>query len=114
MIEILIEFHHGIDKTAIYVLCGVTQVCVRHVPQCQYCLGIAKLLGMILRVSAFENCKRSFSKLSMAKYGQAQVEWFQPFLALPHGIPSPDPFCRVLTRRKPDELPPCCAPGYSW
>jgi DDE_Tnp_1-associated/Transposase DDE domain len=41
------------------------------------------------------------------EYGQAQVVWFQQFLAFPHGLPSPDTFRRVLSRLKPDELTPC-------
>src|SRR5262245_40761093 len=28
----------------------------------------------------------------MEEYGQAQAEWFQQFLELPHGIPSMTPF----------------------
>src|SRR5262252_7682225 len=43
----------------------------------------------------------------MQEYGQAQAEWFQQFLALPHGIPSHDTFRRVLSRLKPDELTQC-------
>ena len=43
----------------------------------------------------------------MEEYGQAQAEWFQQFLALPHGIPSHDPLRRVLSRLKPDELTEC-------
>ena len=43
----------------------------------------------------------------MEEYGQAQAEWFKEFLELPHGIPSPDTFRRVLARLKPDELPQC-------
>jgi len=41
------------------------------------------------------------------EYGQAQAVWFQQFLALPHGIPSPDTFRRVLSRLNPDELTQC-------
>ena len=44
----------------------------------------------------------------MEEYGQAQAEWFEQFLELPHGIPSPDTFRRVLSRLQPDELPQCC------
>jgi predicted transposase YbfD/YdcC len=44
----------------------------------------------------------------MEEYGQAQAEWFQQCLALPHGIPSHDTFRRVLSRLKPDELTQCC------
>ena len=43
----------------------------------------------------------------MEEYGQAQAEWFQEFLELPHGIPSHDTFRRVLSRLKPDELTQC-------
>jgi DDE_Tnp_1-associated len=41
----------------------------------------------------------------LEEYGQAQAEWFQQFLELPHGIPSPDTLHRVLSRLKPDALP---------
>ena len=40
----------------------------------------------------------------MEEYGQAQADWLKEFLDLPHGIPSPDPFRRVLFRLKPEEL----------
>ena len=43
----------------------------------------------------------------MEEYGQAQADWFQQFLALPYGIPSPDTFRRVLSRLKPEELTQC-------
>lgn len=43
----------------------------------------------------------------LEEYGQAQAEWFNQFLELPHGIPSPDTFRRVLSRLKPDELSQC-------
>src|ERR671931_130536 len=43
----------------------------------------------------------------MEEYGQAQAEWLQQFLELPHGIPSHDTFRRVLSRLKPDELTQC-------
>src|SRR5262245_48100709 len=47
----------------------------------------------------------------LEEYGQAQVEWFQQCLELPRGIPSHDTFRRVLSRRKPDELPQCFVHG---
>ena len=43
----------------------------------------------------------------MEEYGQAQAEWFEQFLELPHGIPSSDTFRRVLSRLKPEELTQC-------
>jgi predicted transposase YbfD/YdcC len=43
----------------------------------------------------------------MEEDGQAQAEWFQQFLELPHGIPSHDTCRRVLSRLKPDELTQC-------
>src|SRR5262247_3542308 len=43
----------------------------------------------------------------MEEYGQAQAEWLQQFLELPHGIPSHDTFRRVLSRLKLDELTQC-------
>ena len=43
----------------------------------------------------------------MEEYGHAQAEWCKQFLELPHGIPSHDPFRRVLSRLKPDELTQC-------
>src|ERR671924_150007 len=45
----------------------------------------------------------------MEEYGQAQAEWFEQFLELPHGIPSHDTFRRVLSRLKPDDLTQCFA-----
>lgn len=41
------------------------------------------------------------------EYGHAQADWFQQFLALPHGIPSADTFRRVLSRLEPEELTQC-------
>jgi len=41
----------------------------------------------------------------MEEYGQAQAAWFEQ--CLPHGIPSPETFRRVLSRLKPDELRQC-------
>jgi hypothetical protein len=38
--------------------------------------------------------------------GPAQAEGGQSCCALPPGLPSPATFRRVLSRRKPDELPP--------
>ena len=43
----------------------------------------------------------------MEEYGQAQADWFEQFLDLPHGIPSPDTCRRVLSRLKPEELTQC-------
>lgn len=43
----------------------------------------------------------------MEEYGQAQADWFEQFLDLPHGIPSPDTFRRVLSRLRPEELTQC-------
>ena len=43
----------------------------------------------------------------MEEYGQAQADWLEEFLDLPHGIPSPDTFRRVLSRLKPEELTQC-------
>ena len=43
----------------------------------------------------------------MEEYGQAQADWFKEFLDLPHGIPSPDTFRRVLSRLRPEELTQC-------
>ena len=40
-------------------------------------------------------------------YGYAQAEWFSDVLDLPHGIPSHDPFRRVLCQLDPDELTKC-------
>jgi hypothetical protein len=39
--------------------------------------------------------------------GQAKQEWGVRFLDLAQGIPSPDPFGRVLARVSPEALPPC-------
>lgn len=41
------------------------------------------------------------------EYGNAQAEWFEDVLDLPHGIPCDDTFRRVLSRLDPDELTQC-------
>jgi predicted transposase YbfD/YdcC len=41
------------------------------------------------------------------EYGKAQAEWFAQVLELPHGIPGPDTFRRVLSRLDPEELTRC-------
>lgn len=43
----------------------------------------------------------------VAAFGQAKVEWFQTFLALPNGIPSHDTFTRVFARLDPEQFQTC-------
>lgn len=40
-------------------------------------------------------------------FGKAKQEWFQTFLALPNGIPSPDTFRRVFARLDPAQFQTC-------
>jgi predicted transposase YbfD/YdcC len=40
----------------------------------------------------------------MEEFGESKSEWFEEFLALPHGIPSHDTFRRVFARIDPDEF----------
>jgi predicted transposase YbfD/YdcC len=40
-------------------------------------------------------------------FGKAKAEWVQPFLALPHGIPSHDTFGRVLARLEAQQCERC-------
>jgi len=42
-----------------------------------------------------------------AEFGKAKREWFETFLELPNGIPSPDTFRRVLQRLDPKEFEAC-------
>jgi predicted transposase YbfD/YdcC len=42
-----------------------------------------------------------------AEFGKAKREWFETFLELPNGIPSPDTFRRVLQRLDPHEFEAC-------
>jgi len=42
-----------------------------------------------------------------AEFGKAKREWFETFLELPNGIPSPDTFRRVLARLDPQEFEAC-------
>ena len=42
-----------------------------------------------------------------AEFGKAKQEWFETFLELPNGIPSPDTFRRVLSRLDPHEFEAC-------
>jgi predicted transposase YbfD/YdcC len=45
--------------------------------------------------------------VAVETFGKAKREWFQRFLALPHGIPSHDTFGRVLALLSPEHLPAC-------
>ncbi len=42
-----------------------------------------------------------------SEFGHAKREWFETFLDLPNGIPSPDTFRRVLSRLDPQEFEAC-------
>ncbi len=42
-----------------------------------------------------------------AEFGKAKQAWFETFLELPNGIPSPDTFRRVLQRLDPHEFETC-------
>ncbi len=42
--------------------------------------------------------------VDIEEFGKSKEAWFRQFLALPHGIPSPHTFRRVLIRLKPEEL----------
>src|SRR5262249_6625824 len=48
---------------------------------------------------------------SPVEKGHAQAEWCQQCLALPHGMPSPDPLRRGLSRRQPDARTQGCVRG---
>ncbi len=43
--------------------------------------------------------------VAVAAFGRAKPGWFNTFLGVPHGIPSPDPFGRVLARLDPPQFP---------
>jgi predicted transposase YbfD/YdcC len=43
----------------------------------------------------------------LEEYGRVHAAWFETLLDLPHGIPSHDPFRRVLSRLNPEELTQC-------
>jgi predicted transposase YbfD/YdcC len=44
---------------------------------------------------------------AVAEYGRDNQEWFQSFLALPHGIPSHDTFWRVFGALDPEQFQGC-------
>ena len=48
--------------------------------------------------------------VEIAAWAQVQEGFFRPFLALPQGMPSHDPFTRVLALRKPATLPEVLRP----
>jgi hypothetical protein len=58
---------------------------------------------------------------AMELFGKSQQAWLQTWLALPHGIPSPDTFGRVFARLHPQRFQACfvawtqavaqCTPG---
>ncbi|MEG4390459.1 transposase family protein, partial [Microcoleus sp. N9_A2] len=41
---------------------------------------------------------------AMELYGSSKQAWLSTFLALPHGIPSPDTFRRVIERLHPKQM----------
>ena len=43
----------------------------------------------------------------MELFGKSQLQWLRTFLALPHGIPSPDTFGRVFARLDPQRFHAC-------
>lgn len=45
--------------------------------------------------------------VAVADFGQAKAEWFQRFLALPHGIPAHDTFWRVFRFMDPEQFQVC-------
>src|SRR3989454_10204135 len=45
--------------------------------------------------------------VAVETFGKAKQEWFQRFLALPHGIPSHDTFGRVFALLSPEHLQEC-------
>ncbi|NJR38832.1 MAG: ISAs1 family transposase, partial [Leptolyngbyaceae cyanobacterium CSU_1_4] len=46
--------------------------------------------------------------LEIENYGIAKQEGLETFLELPQGIPSDDPFERMLARLHPEQLQQCC------
>lgn len=47
------------------------------------------------------------SWVEVEQFGNAKVEWFRGFLALPNGIPSHDTFGRVFARLDPEQFQAC-------
>ena len=48
------------------------------------------------------------SWVHMELFGKSKLEWFQSFLELPGGIPSPDTFGAVFARLDPEQFQSCC------
>lgn len=47
------------------------------------------------------------SWVEIEQFGNAKLDWFRGFLALPHGIPSHDTFGRVFARLNPEQFQGC-------
>jgi predicted transposase YbfD/YdcC len=45
--------------------------------------------------------------VDIEEYGHAKPTWLKRFLPLPHGLPSPETFARVLARLEPEAFRPC-------
>src|SRR4051794_24297524 len=67
----------------------------------------AHLLGDILVLTLVAVLCGADDWVAVAEFGRTKQAFFARFLALPHGIPSHDPFGRVFARLDPDAFQAC-------
>src|SRR5215217_9411973 len=78
---------------------------VRHLsvgadPRCQGKIEHRLIDILVIAVCAVIACADSWDDITL--YGRSKLAWLRPFLDLPNGIPSHDPFRRVFTLIDPD------------
>jgi DDE family transposase len=72
-----------------------------HAPKSRYRLRDILVMAVCAGISGAEGWE------DLEEYGQANAAWLGDLLDLPHGIPGPETFRRVLSRLAPEELPQC-------
>jgi predicted transposase YbfD/YdcC len=76
-------------------------------PRCPYAPNSRHLLMDMLCIAVCAVIGGAEGWEDIEEYGHAHAEWFADLLELPHGIPSPDTFRRVLSQLDADELTHC-------
>jgi len=72
-----------------------------HAPKSRHRLRDILVMAVCAVISGAEGWE------DLEEYGQANAAWLGDLLDLPHGIPGPETFRRVLSRLAPEELPQC-------
>src|SRR5512147_2954261 len=87
-------------RTAMAVDQRVEQFSSLEDPRCAGKIEHRLLDILVIAVCAVIACAESWNDITL--YGRSQEAWLKTFLALPHGIPSHDPFRRMFMLIEPD------------